>query len=70
MSNLIVKPALPDNFISQAEIYRDYNVSKSTIVRYIKKGVLPKPIAYHPKYVGWLKPEVQSFLDLLELRGA
>jgi prophage regulatory protein len=37
-------------------------LSRSTIYRYIKDGVFPKPVPLGPRAVGWLESEVSEWI--------
>ncbi|RZD21563.1 AlpA family phage regulatory protein [Pseudoalteromonas sp. MEBiC 03485] len=55
------------NIIRYNELVRDYvPASKSTIWRWCRSGVFPKPVQLGPRAIGWRYEDVQEWLDSRE----
>ncbi len=45
------------------EVDKEYGVSKTARYELIKQGVFPKPIKLGPRSVGWLRSELDAWVE-------
>ena len=53
---------LRQEFIKPRDLMRLYGISRSTVFRWIKKGVLPQPHRITCRIVGWDRDEIKRVL--------
>jgi len=53
---------LRQEFIKPRDLMRLYGISRSTVFRWIKKGVLPQPHRITRRIVGWDRDEIKRVL--------
>lgn len=49
-----------------ADIVKMLSISKPTVWRYVKSGILPRPIYIQNRIFGWRKNTILEWLDSLE----
>jgi predicted DNA-binding transcriptional regulator AlpA len=47
-------------YVSDSQLAERYDVSRSTIWRWVKRGVLPQPVQISPGCTRWLSDEIES----------
>ncbi len=45
------------------EVMQSTGLSRSTIYAFMQEGTFPKPISLGPRRVGWLKEEINSWIE-------
>jgi prophage regulatory protein len=58
-----------EQLLRMADIRRITGLSRSTIYRYIKRGLFPKPYRLGPGRVGWKKSEILEWQAQLRRSG-
>lgn len=53
---------MTDRILSRDEMSSRISVSKMTLYRWVKQGVLPPPVQVGPRRVGWLESQVEEFI--------
>ena len=56
-------------FLSYKDIQNKLGKSRSTIARWVKDGLFPKPRQIAPQEVGWLQRDIDQWIDALPLKS-
>ena len=53
-------------FITKKAVARKLNISPSTVYRWSRNGVLPKPISIGPNKTLWIEEEIMNWINDLK----
>ncbi|MFL9899250.1 MULTISPECIES: helix-turn-helix transcriptional regulator [Paraburkholderia] len=59
-----------DRIVRVDEVAAILGISKPTVIRWVERGVLQKPIKIGPRAVGWRESDIEAYIASREEVGA
>ena len=53
-------------FYRKCEVAKIFSISESTVVRWVKQGILPQPIRLGPNRIVWCREEIDHGIDKMK----
>ena len=53
-------------FYRKCEVAKIFNISESTVVRWVKEGILPQPIRLGVNRIVWCREEIDHGIDKMK----
>lgn len=58
--------AVECQFYRKCEVAKIFNISESTVVRWVKEGILPQPIRLGVNRIAWYREEIDYVIDKMK----
>ena len=58
--------AVECQFYRKCEVAKIFNISESTVVRWVKQGILPQPIRLGANRIVWCREEIVHVIDKMK----